>query len=158
MNRRGLTLLEVLVAMSILGVILAAFTVSAVSSLRHNAVSGSRTAAVQLVNYLGRRVVGGDRMVLPEVNRTVRAWEYGTLRAAFPDLPKDVAQANPDRFRAEVVSEGTPAWAAQLGLDLTQYRVRVCWRGPEEEHCTEVATLGVSPSAAGSAPPLPGIN
>ncbi len=158
MNRRGLTLLEVLVALSILGVILAAFTVSAVSSLRHNAVSGSRTAAVQLMNYLGRRVVGGDRVVLPAVNQTVRAWEYGTLSAAFPDLARDLPHANPDRFRAEVVSEGRPGWAVQLGLDLTQYRIRVCWRGPEREHCTEAATLGVSPNAAGSAPPLPGIN
>ena len=55
----GLTLVEVLVAIAVLSLVLVAMNAVLLSSIRQTAISGSRTQAVQILNYLGRRVVGG---------------------------------------------------------------------------------------------------
>jgi len=51
----GLTVVEVMLALAVIGIITAAFTTAVVGNLRHGQVTGARTEAVQVLNYLGRR-------------------------------------------------------------------------------------------------------
>ena len=55
-----MTLLEVLFALGILGIVLAMFMTSFVSTLKQDASSGQRTQAVRVLDYLGRLVVNND--------------------------------------------------------------------------------------------------
>ena len=79
----GLTLVEVLVAIAVLSLVLVAMNAVLLSSIRQTAISGSRTQAVQILNYLGRRVVGGETALLPP-SGTAKVYDYGSLGAAFP--------------------------------------------------------------------------
>src|SRR5690606_34944777 len=65
-SRRGLTVVEVLVALVVLGIVTAAVMTTYVSSMRNNADSGRRTQSAQLLNALGRRVAGADSVVLAQ--------------------------------------------------------------------------------------------
>ncbi|APD08863.1 MULTISPECIES: type IV pilus modification PilV family protein [Thermus] len=156
-SAQGLTLLEVLIALSILALVLLAFNAVLVSSLRQTSVSGARTQAVQILNYLGRRIVGGDSFLLS--GSTSIVYGYGELRQNFPDLPQEARFANPDLYRAEIRNAGSPSWANNLGVSVNEYRIQVCWRQAGQEHCTEARTFSAPPSGSGSAPPpLEGIN
>ncbi|GLV47760.1 prepilin-type N-terminal cleavage/methylation domain-containing protein [Thermus sp. LT1-2-5] len=153
----GLTLLEVLIALSILSLVLLAFNAVLISSLRQTSVSGGRTQAVQILNYVGRRIVGGEAALLP--GSTPIAYGYGTLRQAFPDLPQEARFANPDLYRVAVSNLGTPSWASSLGVSLNEYRIQVCWRQSGQEYCTEGRTFSAPPAPSGSPPPpLEGVN
>ncbi|GAA5335608.1 prepilin-type N-terminal cleavage/methylation domain-containing protein [Thermus hydrothermalis] len=150
-------MLEVLIALSILALVLLAFNAVLVSSLRQTSVSGARTQAVQVLNYLGRRIVGGDTFLL--AGATPIVYGYGELRQTFPDLPQEARFANPDLYRVEIANVGTPSWANALGVSVNEYRIRVCWRQGGQEHCTEARTFSAPPSGSGSSsPPLEGIN
>lgn len=150
----GLTLVEVLLALAVIGIISAAFTTSVVGNLRHSRVTGARTEAVQVLGYLGRRAAGGDAAVLPAAG-TPDTWGYGALSAAFPDLANQGGLSDPARYRAQVRNAGAVSLA---GASTTEYDLRVCYMVANEEHCVSATTLGPSPSAGGSPPPLPGIN
>ncbi|KGQ22990.1 prepilin-type N-terminal cleavage/methylation domain-containing protein [Thermus filiformis] len=154
MKAKGLTLLEVILSLAIVSLVLLALSASLVSSLRQTAITGGRTQAVQILNYLGRRVAGGESALLPT---GTLSFDYGTLRNRFPDLPREARFANPDLYRAAITNLGTPAWAGNLALPLNEYRIQVCWRQSGQESCTEARTFS-SPPSAGDAPPLPGIN
>lgn len=159
MKIKGLTLVEVLVSIVILSIVLVAFAGVIVSNIRQNAMSGNRTAAAQLMNYLGRRAVEGQSAVLPTDPETEVAWNYNTLRSSFPDLTQEKQAANPDVYRAEVINTGQPAWAA--GTNLTGYTVRVCWKAndaPNGEACVESQTFAPISTGAIVLPPISGIN
>lgn len=104
----GLTLVEVLVAIAVLSLVLVAMNAVLLSSIRQTAISGSRTQAVQILNYLGRRVVGGETALLPP-SGTAKVYDYGSLGAAFPDLPREVRFADPALYKAEIANRGSPA-------------------------------------------------
>ncbi|WP_027892945.1 prepilin-type N-terminal cleavage/methylation domain-containing protein [Calidithermus chliarophilus] len=161
MNRRGLTLIEVIVALAVLGIALSAFMLLILGNMRQNVESGGRTEASQLLNYFGRRLVGADDEVMPDSASTYREWNYGTLSTNFPDLTSEGNFANPNLYRARITNEGTPTWAVSGGLNLSSlraYRIQVCWRGAQGESCVEARTVGAAPVAGGAAAPLPGIN
>jgi prepilin-type N-terminal cleavage/methylation domain-containing protein len=145
MNPKGLTLIEVMVAMSVLLVALTAFGSLTVSNLRQNQVSGSRTQAVQIMNYLGRRVTGADSAVTPTSTATPLIWNYGALRSAFPDLSQT---GNPDVYRAKVTNNGQ--WNG-AGVTVAQFRVEVCWRSPGGETCVRSDTLAADPTVTPAA-------
>ncbi|UZX16739.1 prepilin-type cleavage/methylation domain-containing protein [Thermus sp. PS18] len=148
--------MEVLVALAILSLVLVALNTTLITSLRQTSVSGARTQAVQILNYVGRRIVGGETSLLPPSYLT---YDYGTLRQVFPDLPREVHFANPDLYRVSIENLGTPSWASNLGVAVNEYRIQVCWRQAGKEHCTEALTYASSPlSGTPSAPLLPGIN
>lgn len=152
----GLTLLEVLLSIALLSVVMLALNVTLISSIRQTSVTGSRTQAVQILNYLGRRIVGGDTALLTDTNLQ---FGYGTLRQNFPDLPSEVRFANPNLYRAEVENLGPPSWGNALGVDVHRYRISVCWRQGGQEFCTTGQTLSAPPSAGNASPPvLEGIN
>ncbi|HZJ10125.1 MAG TPA: hypothetical protein VFD39_10550 [Trueperaceae bacterium] len=154
-RRAGLTVLEVLLALAVLAILGATFTTAVVGNLRHTTVSGQRTQSAQVLNYLGRRVAGGDEAVLPAVGESL-AWDYGELGTAFADLQGGDGFAEPGRYRAEIVASGT---VTTVGATVVQYDLSVCFRNQEAESCTRGTTLG-APALAGSGttPPLPGIN
>ncbi len=142
--------------MAVLAVVVAGLTVALASYLRQNVSAGKRSEAAQIINYLGRRVMAGDPdLRIP--NGSSRIWDYGTLGESFPDLA-GTNTAQPGLYRAEIANLGSPDWATDLGLGLTAYRIRVCWRHAERTSCAEAYTLGRSPGRPGSVPPLPGVN
>jgi prepilin-type N-terminal cleavage/methylation domain-containing protein len=152
---QGLTLIEVLVAIVILSIVLVAFASVIVGNIRQNAMSGNRTAAAQVMNYLGRRAIEGDANVLPRMPATTQSWAYNSLHTSFPDLTKERNAANLDYYRAEVINQGVPDWATAKSLELTSYLVRVCWDSPEGESCVESQTMAPIVTGGSSPPPAP---
>jgi prepilin-type N-terminal cleavage/methylation domain-containing protein len=154
---RGLTIVEVLVAIVILSIVLVAFAGVIVANIRQNAMSGNRTAAAQVMNYLGRRAVEGDGAVLPASPTLTKSWAYNTLRTSFPDLTQEKQSANPNVYRAEVINQGLPSWTASAP-SLTSYTVRVCWNSPDGESCVESQTLAPISTGVSAPAPLNGLN
>lgn len=155
-SSKGFSLVEVLLALAILGIVLAALNATLVTSLRQTSITGARTQAVQILNYIGRRMVGGETSLLPANSLT---YDYGNLRQAFPDLPREVRFANPDLYRVRIENLGSPPWTGNLGVAVNEYRIQVCWRQRGGEHCAEARTYTSPPlSGTPSAPLLPGIN
>lgn len=149
----GLTVIEVLIALAVIGVVTATFTTAVVGNLHHASVTGARTEAVQVLDYLGRRAAGGDSAVLPAAGSPL-SWGYGTLATSFPDLTNHGGLSDPARYRADVSNAGTVAMA---GASATEYDVRVCYQAGGAEHCVQAATMGPAPATGGGTPPLPGI-
>lgn len=151
----GLTLLEVVLALAVLGVLGAVFTTAFVSNLRHTTTAGQRTQAAQVLNYVGRRVVGGDRSVVPALGSTL-SWDYGELGAAFPDIAGGEGVAEPERYSVTVT--GTQNVTLQEAT-VVQYDLSVCFNTSDGESCVRGTTLGSArDNPSGTTPPLPGIN
>ncbi|WP_240307670.1 prepilin-type N-terminal cleavage/methylation domain-containing protein [Thermus caldifontis] len=155
-QRLGLTLLEVLLSIALLSVVMLALNATLISSLQQTSVAGSRTQAVQILNYMGRRIVGGETSLL--ANPTLQ-FEYGTLRQNFPDLPNELHFANPDLYRVTIENLGPPPWNSTLGVDIHRYRIEVCWQRAGQEFCATGQTLSAPPSSGSTNPPvLEGLN
>jgi prepilin-type N-terminal cleavage/methylation domain-containing protein len=155
MNRKGITLIELLIALAILSVAMSGFTYLIINNMRFNASSGFKSQAAQILNYLGRRAVNGDGDVLP--SGSIKQWGYTQLSTSFTDLAKAGNLAEPDLFRAEVSDLGP--WTNEDGtVSLQRYRVRVCWKNADIEECIKAHTLGPKALAVGVPPPLPGLN
>jgi len=151
----GLTLLEVILALAVLAVLGATFTTYMVSNLRHTTVAGQRTQAAQVLNYLGRRVAGGDKAVLPAEGSSLE-WAYGELGAAFTDLEGAEGVADPARYRARI---DAPGRVSVLTDSVVQYDIEVCFLIQDGESCVRGTTLGAPVTAPPEeTPPLPGIN
>lgn len=151
----GLTLVEVVLALAVLAILGATFTTAMVNNLKHTRVSGQRSQGAQVLNYLGRRVAGGDEALLPQTGVTL-AWGYGELANAFPDLGGAEGFADPERYRAAITATGTVSAA---GASVVQFDISVCFQHQDGESCVSGTTLG-APAQAGpeATPPLPGIN
>jgi prepilin-type N-terminal cleavage/methylation domain-containing protein len=160
MTLKGMTIVEVLVAVVILSIVLVAFAGVIVANIRQNATSGNRTAAAQVLNYFGRRVVDGQAAVMPAVGSTSRSWNYGTLNTNFPELKKEEKQAaNSDLYRAEIIDQGAPAAVMPLGSNLMSYQINVCWRDAGQENCVTAQTIAQRPTTSSSTSPIiPGLN
>ena len=155
-SRRGLTIIEVLIAMVILSLVLMAVAGMVVGSMRQNVTAGGRTASVQLLNYLGRRAAEGDGAVIPA--GSARTWDYGALKTSFPDLKNEGSFSDPERYRAQVDNLGAPDWVSASGLALTTYQVSVCWESPDGETCSRTSTVGPVAPPTPNARPLDGLN
>ncbi len=154
-GRSGMTIVEVLVALVVVGMALTLLTTAVVGNLRQTERFGVRTQSGQYLAYLGRQVAGGNTAVLAPVG-AVLGWGYGDLVAAFADLPagsggiEDAA-----RYRASVEQVAVVAF---VGAAAVQYRIVVCTQDLTGESCVFGTTLGPPPAASGGAPLLPGIN
>lgn len=145
----GLTMVEVMLAIAVLAIVLTAVAWASMSSIRQNSIAGVRTQAVQVLNYFGRRLAGGDSMDLSAMD-----WGYGELGAAFEDLASSSRDFDPDVFSVSITSPATMGIAsAQISL----YRIEVCWTSADVENCVTGDTGGppISDSAGAL---LPGIN
>ncbi|MFN2322263.1 MAG: prepilin-type N-terminal cleavage/methylation domain-containing protein [Trueperaceae bacterium] len=155
MTRRGLSLVEVIIALAVVAIAFAILSTALVGQLRFSGNANARTQTTQYLNYLGRLVAGGAEDVLPAAGNTL-TWDYGAMVAAFPDLPGGAGLDAAGRYRAEVESVGAVAYVGAIGV---QYRVRVCSVTPTGESCAAATTIGPAPAATGATPPpLPGIN
>lgn len=155
MNRRGLSLVEVIIALAVVAIAFAILSTALVGQMRFAGTAGARTQTTQYLNYFGRLVAGGDAAVLPAVGDSL-IWDYGDLGASFPDLPGGAGLDAADRYRAQIDSVAAITYVGATGV---QYRVTVCSVTPNGESCAVAATIGPAPLAGGgSAPPLPGIN
>lgn len=154
MNRRGMSLVEVILALAVVAIAFAILSTALVGQLRFAGTAGARTQTTQYLNYLGRLVVGGNADVLPAVGASL-TWAYGALATSFPDLPGGSGLEAAARYRAQIDGVGAVNFAGAQGV---QYRVTVCSVAPTGESCTSAVTIGPAPVASGSAPPLPGIN
>lgn len=151
----GLSLLEVVLALAVLAILGATFTTAMLGNLRHTNVSGQRTQAAQVLNYLGRRVAGGDAVVLPTVGESLN-WAYGDLGTTFVELEGGEGLAEPERYRASVTASGN---ITVVGASVVQYDMEVCFLNQDGEFCVRGTTLGAPALAGpGATPPLPGIN
>lgn len=150
----GLTLLEVILALAVLAIVGSVFTTAVLRNLSHTTTSGTRTQAAQVLNYFGRRIVGGDAALQPLTGESL-VWDYDQLSAAFPDIGGATGMADADRYRVQILAVG-PSTVAEATLQ--QYDVTVCFQTSDAESCVTGTTLSSSVGATGSTPPLPGIN
>jgi hypothetical protein len=142
-------------ALAVLAVIGATISTAILNNLRHTTTAGQRTQGAQVLNYLGRRVAGGDAAVLPNLNDTL-AWDYGELGDTFTDLQGADGVAEPDRYRVDITASGTITVA---GASVVQYDITVCFQARDAESCVAGTTMGAPAiEPPGSTPPLPGIN
>lgn len=158
MRNRGLSLIELLIAIGILAIALTAFTSIVVSNLHYNTSAGARTQAAGLLDFFGRKVIGGDGGVLPQANQSERSWDFGDLASGFPDLKQAGGFSNPDRYSLVVRNLGT--WSdPNNSFVMHRYRLQICWQGSNGQECVQADTLGPEALVSGSPPPpLPGIN
>ncbi|WP_457637413.1 prepilin-type N-terminal cleavage/methylation domain-containing protein [Oceanithermus sp.] len=156
-KRRGMTLLEVMIAIAILAIALGALATILSNNIRFNASSGERTQAVQILNYLGRQIVGGNGSLMPPEGKQY-SWDYGQLGSAFPELDQGGNISDPAKYRAVIYNQGQPSSLAAINVSLDQYKIEVCWRTGNKDVCVQAYTLSSQPPGGGTAPPLPGIN
>jgi prepilin-type N-terminal cleavage/methylation domain-containing protein len=149
----GLTLVEVLVALLVLGVAVAILATALLGSVRQTDRFGARTQASDLLSYLGRQVTAGEVAALPFADAPL-AWDYGELGGAFPELVGD-GRADPGRYRAAIERVAAVVFA---GAEAVQYRLTVCTRGATGESCVAGTTLGPDALDGGPASLLPGLN
>jgi prepilin-type N-terminal cleavage/methylation domain-containing protein len=135
----GLTVVEVIVAISIIGILLAILTPSIIQSMRQTSTTGNRTQAAQIVNYLGRRLINLDTTILPATGQT-NQWDYGQLGAAITDLDNDSAEgvSQPNNFEATISDLGIFTWQ---GVNTRKYQISVCFRNAGNENCITTTTL-----------------
>lgn len=156
MNRElrtaGMSLVEVLIAVAILGVVVAVLSTTTMTTVRTNSNSGGRTQATQVLNYLGRLVAGADEVLFANEELT---WDYGTLPDHFVELQQEVGRADPRLYRAEVADIGETGLGTAV---LQEYEVTVCWLTGGAESCVTGRTAGPAPVEDDEVmAPLPGI-
>jgi prepilin-type N-terminal cleavage/methylation domain-containing protein len=153
--QRGLTVVETLIALAVLGIVTAAVVTTYMSSIRNNADSGRRTQSAQLLNLLGRRVAGGEAAMLPAVNSPLE-WDYGELGDGIPELTGE-GFANPELYRATITNLGDITLA---GATRVRYQIEVCTRaaGSDQERCTSGFTASVIPNPPEDVSVLDGLN
>ncbi len=150
MKPKGLTIIEVLVAICALALAMTALNGLIVGNIVQNSSTGKLSQAINLMNYLGRRVSGSDSNLLPTSTSTPVTWGYGNLRTSFSDLPQGGNYGNPDLYRASVTNRGNWSNSVAPTITLTQYRIQVCWRTSQTttgERCTQADTLGPNTQA-----------
>ena len=139
MKNNGLTLVEVILAMAVFGIVAAALSFSISSNLNHTSKTGQKSQAVQILNYLGRRVADSDVAVLPASTANPLAWGYGQLSSSFTELNDDEGLVDLSRFKAKVSEVGTVSIDE---ITMTQYNVEVCYKsGGNKESCIQGITL-----------------
>lgn len=154
MTRRGLSLVEVIIALAVVAIAFAILSTALVAQLRASGTAGARTQTTQYLNFLGRLVAGGNADVLPAAGASL-TWDYGAMGTSFPDLPGGDGLEAANRYRAQVDNVAAVSFVGAVGVE---YRVSVCSMTPNGESCAVGVTIGPAPVAGGSAPPLPGIN
>lgn len=146
---QGFSLIEVIIALAVLAIVMSAVAITITSSMRHNLTAGSRSQAAQVMNYLGRRIAGGEVSQLGG-----DAWGYGELAGSFTDLKREGNLADTDLYRAQV-AQFPPIGLAETSIP--HYRVTVCWHDSDGESCVSGDTAGPGPGST-SGEILPGIN
>ena len=142
---KGLTLIEVLVAVAILGVISTLFASSMVSSLSHTRSTASQIDATSILNYVGRVAAGGASRTLPfSPDDKTKTWDYGKLTSDFPEIKSgDTKIRSADLYKVTV---SAPEIIAIGSAQVVRYALVVCWRQANADKCISGDTAGPMPS------------
>lgn len=140
-SQNGLTLIEVLVALAILGIIIAVYSASFTSSLQTTRTMGNITDANTVLSFFGRMATGGaSRTISFPTGSTILNYNYGSLEASFPELASaDTNVKDANEYRVQIT---TPGLLAVGDIDLVQYAISVCWRERGNERCVAGQTAG----------------
>ena len=154
MKKDGLTIIEVMIAMVLFGIVLATFTTAVTSNFSLTQRVGQDVQATRVLNYFVRQVAAGQANLLA-VAGTPLTWGYNSLAAAFPTLTDTDAYKDLDDYRLTITNSGPIALS---GATAVNYTIQVCFT-QSTERCLSAETVSGSPlPAAGTRPPLPGIN
>lgn len=152
----GLSVIEVLVALAILGIVTAAVVTTYLGSIRTNADAGRRTQSAQILNIVGRRVAGADSQSLAQPSVPI-VWEYGELSLAYPEMRGD-GISDPDLYRVVITHVGTVSLSSARTV---HYQIEVCTQSfaSGDDSCLVGNTASVAPAPATDGPiELPGVN
>ncbi len=144
----GLTVPEVLIAIAMIGVLVAVFSTALTGNIRILSKTSNQTQGAELMGYLGKQIVDGDALLLA-TEESPLVWDYGELSSAFGDL-KD-----PKNYRVTVTHDGTVSLST---ASITQYKIEVCNMNSGGEACITAVTFGPSIDEAGQSSALNGIS
>ena len=152
---KGLTIVEVLIALSIVGVIIGVFSTALTANLRASQKTGTQGQAVQLLGYIGQKVAEGDSNLLPAINQS-KSWDYGQLSSTFADLASATGFDNQDDYKITVTHNGTVRVSTAI---LADYLIEVCNNSANGSSCIQGTTFGPERNTNyDGTPPLPGIS
>lgn len=144
---RGLTIVEVLVALAIIGTLLAVFSTSVTSNFSHTRQTGQTTQATQILNYISKEVTTGSNTFLPTAAAPLTSWDYGQLSSQFPNLNLTSGLSNSALYKATVTHAGQITVGSNT---VTQYNMSVCFKQASTEKCLSGVTFGGSDAADAS--------
>ncbi len=130
----GLSLLEVIVAIAVCGIILAALSTVMISSLQESNRGNHRTQATQVLDTVGRRIAGGlDQSTLVAAGGSI------TLTGAQIDDIMNLRSFRDGAFSVEIRNAGV----FTLGTTrLSEYVIEVCYQAAAAVNCVTGTTLG----------------
>lgn len=136
-SNSGFSLVEVVVAIAIAGILLAALATANVSTLQQTRSGNQQIQATQMLDSIGRRVVAGnDNSLLPAAGASI-AFDYGDLTDLFAF---DGAGVSPDEYRA-TITRGNPGTVSVGASTIAVYEIDVCFRAGGGERCVTGTTM-----------------
>ena len=133
----GFSLLEVVIAVAISAILLAALATANVATLQQTRSGNLQIQATQMLDSIGRRVVAGnDDALLPGAGATV-AFDYGELTGLFAF---DGAGVPAERYRANV-TRANPGTVSVGASTLAVYAIEVCFEAADGERCVTGTTV-----------------
>lgn len=136
--KKGLTIPEVLIAMSIIGVLVGVFSTALTGNLKIMTQTGKGNQASEVLNYFGRRIIDGDMLVIASENEPA-VWDYGDLVNSFYDQAARSSFSNPAYYKVTVTHNGTINLST---ASLVQYDIEVCYKNQGDPICIEGTTYG----------------
>ncbi len=135
-NKKGLTLVEVLIALAVIGMLIGVFSLSLTSSLSVTETTGQEGQINQLLNQLVRRVVDGETALLSASGQS-KTYDYGQLSGIISQgTISDLSS-----YKASIVATGSVSLS---NTSITQYTITICSKN-ETEKCLSAVTFGPSP-------------
>ncbi len=111
MNRRGFTMIEVLVALSLFGIITAGITSVFVNHLKYNSVAGQRTGAIDAAQQQLDNLRKDDPTTMPVTGNTTSSIVIGTrtysVVTKYCTVSSYCSSVNQRHLRVEVSYIGT---------------------------------------------------
>lgn len=136
-SQKGLTVVEVLIALSLIGVIIAVFSTSLGGNLRVTQSTGQKGQAAQLMTYIGQQVINGNTAFLVNANSS-QTFDYNSL-GARTDLSTDAGLADLDNYKVTLSNVKQVTFQT---ISLFEYVINVCYKTQGDESCVQGSTLG----------------
>ncbi|MFC4640135.1 PulJ/GspJ family protein [Deinococcus hohokamensis] len=143
----GLTLVELLVALSILAVVTTAAMTAYVSTLQGNQAAGLRTRASQLLTAVGAQITQHALTLAPGTS-TVQLYAPNSVTTALSSPPANCAtylQSATANYCVTISNGGQFNPASSVGSLLATpaevYTIRACWHERGAVRCAEANTI-----------------
>ncbi len=154
MKLKGLSVVEVIMAVSIIAIMFAVLTPALINSSQRTAITGQTVQASLVLNYLVRQIVGGNNDVLASADNAL-SWDYGNLGSSDLGFANEKDLANPNLYKVVISQEAVVKLLSAVSV---QYKVQVCFVQGQGDICVDAVTLGPSPTKTGLGRILPGVN